>query len=80
MRAASVVAILAGLLVLAGAIAAGLRTRLYDSTIMKVVGATRAQIALASLPFIGQLGTFIVHGNAAAPVDAYRSLIGASSP
>jgi len=46
-RAASIVAILAGLLVLAGAIAAGLRARLYDSTVMKVVGATRAQIALA---------------------------------
>jgi len=46
-RAASLVAILAGLLVLAGAIAAGLRARLYDSTVMKVVGATRAQIALA---------------------------------
>lgn len=46
-RAASLVAILAGLLVLAGAIAAGLRARLYDSTIMKVVGATRAQIAFA---------------------------------
>ncbi|HEY3637780.1 MAG TPA: FtsX-like permease family protein [Rhizomicrobium sp.] len=45
-RAASVVTILAGLLVLAGAIAAGLRARLYDSTIMKVIGATRAQIAL----------------------------------
>jgi putative ABC transport system permease protein len=46
-RAASLVAILAGLLVLAGAIAAGLRVRLYESTIMKVVGATRLQIALA---------------------------------
>src|SRR5579862_1061726 len=46
-RAASLVAILAGLLVLAGAIAAGLRARLYDSTVMKVIGATRAQIALA---------------------------------
>ncbi|HEX3429445.1 MAG TPA: FtsX-like permease family protein [Rhizomicrobium sp.] len=46
-RAASLVAILAGLLVLAGAIAAGLRARLYDATVMKVVGATRAQIALA---------------------------------
>jgi putative ABC transport system permease protein len=46
-RAASLVAILAGLLVLAGAIAAGLRARLYDSTIMKVIGATRIQIAAA---------------------------------
>jgi len=45
-RAASLVTILAGLLVLAGAIAAGQRARLYDSTVMKVVGATRSQIAL----------------------------------
>jgi len=45
-RAASLVTILAGLLVLTGAIAAGQRARLYDSTIMKVVGATRVQIAL----------------------------------
>src|SRR5208282_4877229 len=44
-RAASLVTILAGLLVLAGAIAAGQRARLYDSTVMKVLGATRAQIA-----------------------------------
>jgi hypothetical protein len=41
---------------------------------------TTAQIALASVPFIGRLGTITVHGNAAAPVDAYRSLIGDSSP
>jgi putative ABC transport system permease protein len=44
-RAASLVTILAGLLVLAGAIAAGQRARLYDSTVLKVLGATRAQIA-----------------------------------
>lgn len=44
-RAASLVTILAGLLVLAGAIAAGQRARLYDSTILKVLGATRARIA-----------------------------------
>jgi len=41
---------------------------------------TSAQIGLASLPFIGRLGTITVHGNAAAPVDTYRSLIGDSSP
>jgi hypothetical protein len=41
---------------------------------------TSAQIGLASLPFIGQLGTITVHGNAAAPVDIYRSLIGDSAP
>ena len=41
---------------------------------------TSAQIALASVPFIGRLGTITVHGNATAPVDTYRSLIGDSSP
>jgi hypothetical protein len=41
---------------------------------------TSAQIGLASLPFVGRLGTITVHGNAAAPVDTYRSLIGDSSP
>jgi hypothetical protein len=41
---------------------------------------TTAQIGLASLPFIGQLGTITVHGSAAAPVDTYRSLIGGNTP
>jgi putative ABC transport system permease protein len=44
-RAAGLVTILAGLLVLAGAIAAGQRARIYDSTVLKVLGATRARIA-----------------------------------
>lgn len=43
-RAASFVTILAGLLVLAGAIAAGQRARLYDAVMLKVLGATRARI------------------------------------
>ena len=44
--AASLVTILSGLLVLAGAIVAGNRARAYDATILKVLGATRARIAL----------------------------------
>jgi len=44
-RAASLLTIFAGLLVLAGAIAAGQRARLYDSTVLKVLGMTRGQIA-----------------------------------
>jgi putative ABC transport system permease protein len=44
-RAASLLTIFAGLLVLAGAIAAGSRARLYDATVLKVLGATRARIA-----------------------------------
>ncbi|HWC62672.1 MAG TPA: FtsX-like permease family protein, partial [Rhizomicrobium sp.] len=55
-RAASLVTILAGLLVLAGTIAAGARTRLYDATVLKVVGATRAQIALVYIAEYGLLG------------------------
>jgi putative ABC transport system permease protein len=44
-RASSLVTILAGLFVLAGAIASGSRARLYDSTVLKVLGATRMRIA-----------------------------------
>lgn len=55
-RAASLVTILAGLLVLAGAIAAGSRARLYDATILKVLGATRARIALVTVIEYGVLG------------------------
>src|SRR6202012_4121297 len=44
--AASLVTILSGLLVLAGAIVAGHWARAYAATILKVLGATRARIAL----------------------------------
>ena len=54
--AASLVTILAGLLVLAGAIAAGTRARLYDATILKVLGATRARIALVTVIEYSVLG------------------------
>ncbi|HWX90361.1 MAG TPA: FtsX-like permease family protein, partial [Rhizomicrobium sp.] len=54
--AASLVTILAGLLVLAGAIAAGTSARLYDATILKVLGATRARIALVAVIEYGVLG------------------------
>ena len=54
--AASLVTILAGLLVLAGAIAAGSRARLYDATILKVLGATRARIAMVYVIEYGVLG------------------------
>jgi putative ABC transport system permease protein len=55
-RAASLLTILAGLLVLAGAIAAGSRARLYDATVLKVLGATRARIATVTLIEYGFLG------------------------
>lgn len=43
-RATSVVTIIAGVLVLAGAMAAGHRHRVYDSVVLKVLGATRARV------------------------------------
>lgn len=47
------IAIIAGILVLAGAIAAGFRQRVYESVILKVVGAVRPQILWAyTLEFI----------------------------
>ncbi len=54
--AASLVTILAGLLVLSGAIAAGQRARLFDSTVLKVLGATRARIAVIYALEYGALG------------------------
>jgi len=43
-RATSVVTIIAGVLVLAGAMAAGHRHRVYDSVVLKVLGATRGRV------------------------------------
>ncbi|MBV1901807.1 MAG: FtsX-like permease family protein [Kordiimonadaceae bacterium] len=48
-KATAFVAIIAGVLVLAGAIAAGFRQRVYESVILKVVGAVRSQILRAYL-------------------------------
>lgn len=48
-RATAAVAIIAGIMVLAGAIAAGFRQRVYESVILKVVGAVRSQILRAYL-------------------------------
>ena len=76
-RAASLVTILAGLLVLAGAIAAGQRARLYDATVMKVLGATRSQIALVYAVEYAVIGTLagviaVAAGSGAALVVARR--------
>ena len=50
------VAIAAGTLVLAGAIAAGHRLRVYDSVVLKVLGATRRRIMGTLLLEYGLLG------------------------
>ncbi|GEP10743.1 ABC transporter permease [Methylobacterium gnaphalii] len=55
-RGASAVAVLTSLLVLAGAIAAGHRARLYDAVVLKVLGATRRRLMLAYGLEYGALG------------------------
>ena len=54
---ASLITILAGVLVLAGAIAAGHRARLYDAVVLKVLGATRARLGAVYVIEYGLLGT-----------------------
>ena len=55
-RATAGVTLLAGILVLAGAVAAGHRRRVYDAVILKVLGVTRADILKAYLLEYGLLG------------------------
>lgn len=55
-RAVAGVTLLAGALVLAGAIAAGHRRRVYDSVVLKVLGATRRDVLRAFLVEYGILG------------------------
>jgi putative ABC transport system permease protein len=50
------VTLLAGALVLAGAVAAGQRRRVRDAVVLKTIGATRAQIRAAYLVEFGLLG------------------------
>ena len=40
----------------------------------------RGEVALASLPLFGSIGSVRVSGEAAAPVDRYRSLLTSSTP
>jgi putative ABC transport system permease protein len=54
--ATSAVTLLAGALVLAGAIAAGHRRRVYEAVVLKVLGATRADVTRAFLIEYGLLG------------------------
>ncbi len=56
MRAASSLAILASILVLAGALAAGQRERIYDAVILKTLGASRRQVLSAYSLEYGLLG------------------------
>jgi putative ABC transport system permease protein len=55
-RAASMITLATGLLVLAGAIAAGQRQRLYDAVVLKTLGATRGRVLSIYLLEFGLIG------------------------
>ncbi|MFQ5972412.1 MAG: ABC transporter permease [Alphaproteobacteria bacterium] len=55
-RGTAVVTLLAGTIVLAGAVAAGHRRRVYDSIVLKVLGATRRDVTAAFALEYGILG------------------------
>ncbi|MBP6011725.1 MAG: FtsX-like permease family protein [Alphaproteobacteria bacterium] len=55
-RSASFVTLLTGLLVLAGALAAGHRHRLFDAVVLKVLGATKGQVMTTYLMEFAVLG------------------------
>ncbi len=71
LQATSSVTLLAGMLVLAGAVAAGQRRRVRDAVVLKTVGATRAQIRRAWLVEFGLLG--LVSGLLAAAAGSAAS-------
>jgi putative ABC transport system permease protein len=58
-RSTALVALFAGVLVLAGALAASHRRRVYDSVILKVLGATRARILAVHLTEYAVLGLVV---------------------
>jgi putative ABC transport system permease protein len=71
-RGASSIALVASLLVLAGALAAGHRARLYDAVVLKTLGATRARLLSAYALEYGILGiASAVFGLLAGTLAAY---------
>ena len=70
-RGAAAVALIAATLVLAGALAAGQRARLYDVVVLKVLGATRRRLIVSLICEFGLIGAAatlfgVVAGSAAA--------------
>jgi putative ABC transport system permease protein len=58
-RAAASVTVAAGIAVLIGALAAGARARTYDAVLLKLLGATRGQVARATLAEYGLLALVV---------------------
>lgn len=79
-RGANIITLLTGVLVLAGALAAGLSSRSYEAVVLKTYGATRAQLLLAFSIEYGLLGAVaavfgIVVGSLASWFLAYFILL-----
>ena len=71
-RAASGVALSTSVLVLAGALAANRRSRIYDFVVLKILGATRGRLLAAFLIEYALLGAAtVVFGVAAGALAAY---------
>ncbi len=76
-RSASAIALIASALVLAGAIATGQRTRLYEGVVLKTLGATRSRLLAMLLIEYGLLGLITgVFGLAAGGLAAWGVLSG----
>jgi putative ABC transport system permease protein len=58
-RAAASVTVAAGIAVLVGALAAGAQARTYDAVLLKLLGATRGQVARATLAEYGLLALIV---------------------
>ena len=83
-RAASGVALATSVLVLAGALAANRRTRIYDAVVLKILGATRARLLTAFLLEYALLGAitaaFGLAAGAAPPMRSSRGSCSSISP
>jgi len=75
-RAASSITLIAAVMVLGGALAAGHRHRVYDAVILKTLGATRRQLMTAyALEYLLLGSTTVVFGVAAGSIAAWRIVV-----
>jgi putative ABC transport system permease protein len=75
-RAASSITLIAAVLVLGGALAAGHRHRVYDAVVLKTLGATRLQLMTAyALEYLLLGGATVLFGVAAGSVAAWRVVV-----
>jgi putative ABC transport system permease protein len=75
-RAASSITLIAAVMVLGGALAAGHRHRVYDAVILKTLGATRRQLMTAyALEYLLLGSATVVFGVAAGSIAAWRIVV-----